>query len=142
MGKKKNKSNKIPDGRTLQTRDEYFEGQGGYRKPGHKRQDFYRRVVVVDSNRDDELAVVHLTGDKGIPLKDYAQGRSGYKPLVKILDDKKKPIKIGYKFRENEPSRNVSKQDVIVIKKECFTNPKVKKENRRKVRRLKQRDKK
>lgn len=59
--KRKNVSQKIPNGRTLQTRDEFFEGQEKYRKPGYENKGLYRKVVVVDSNRADELAVVKLT---------------------------------------------------------------------------------
>ena len=54
---RKNVSQKIPNGRTLQTRDEFFEGQEKYRKPGYENKGLYRKVVVVDSNRADELAV-------------------------------------------------------------------------------------
>lgn len=62
--KRKNVSQKIPNGRTLQTRDEHFEGQKNYRKPGYENKGDYRRVVVIDSNRDDELAVIKLTTSK------------------------------------------------------------------------------
>ena len=62
--KRTNVSQKIPNGRTLQTRDEFFEGQEKYRKPGYENKGLYRKVVVVDSNRADELAVVKLTTSK------------------------------------------------------------------------------
>jgi hypothetical protein len=140
MGKKKNRSQTIPNGRTLQTRDEFFAGQDGYRKPGHgyNQSGYYRRVVVVDSNADNELAVVQL-GSSGQPIPGYAHGKYKYRPFVKTKDNQGKPIKIGCKFKENAKGRDIPRKAVIVIKKDCFVNPKVSAENRRAVRRLKKR---
>ncbi len=82
--KRKNVSQTIPNGRTLQTRDEFFEGKADYRKPGYEDKGHYRKVVVVDSNRKNELAVVKLTtSKKGKPR------RKANKSLLRELKDRK-----------------------------------------------------
>ena len=132
--KRKNVSQKIPNGRTLQTRDEFFEGQEKYRKPGYENKGLYRKVVVVDSNRADELAVVKLTTSKqGTALPDYQQGKSKYRPFVATKDDENKPIKVGKKFLPNKPQKDVSQKDVNQIKKDSIKR----KDNRKKLRELK-----
>ena len=123
MGKKKNRSKTVKNGTILQTRDEYLHGQKNYRK-----------VTVVDSNRNDELAVVKLYSKSGAELP---SGKSNYKPFVETLDDDNRRIKIGKKFIPN--GKRLSKQDVAVIKKDCFTNPKYRHKNKKKVRRIKSR---
>ena len=126
---RKNISQKIPNGRTLQTRDEFFEGQEKYRKPGYENKGLYRKVVVVDSNRADELAVVKLTTSKqGTALPDYQQGKSKYRPFVATKDDENKPIKVGKKFLPNKQQKDVSQ-----IKKDSIKR----KDNRNKLRELK-----
>ena len=137
--KNKNVSQKVPNGRTVQTRDEYFEGQKDYRKSGYGKKGVYRKAVVVDSNRKDELAVVKLTtSKKGKPL-DYKSGKSKYRPFVVTKDDKGKPIKLGKKFVENSPKADVSKKEVNKIKKDLFRgeSKKTSKDNRKRVRELK-----
>ena len=134
---KKNVSKNIPNGRTLQTRDENFFGQSNYNKPGYESKGNYRKVVVIDSNDFDDLAVVKLTtSDKGIMLT-YSNGKSKFKPYVETLDDEGLPIRVGIKFRENSSKKDLSKADVTKIKKEVFTNSKTGKSNRNKVRRIK-----
>ena len=132
--KRKNVSQKIPNGRTLQTRDEFFEGQEKYRKPGYENKGLYRKVVVVDSTRADELAVVKLTTSKqGTALPDYQQGKSKYRPFVATKDDENKPIKVGKKFLPNKPQKDVSQKDINQIKKDSIKR----KDNRKKLRELK-----
>ncbi len=132
--KRKNVSQKIPNGRTLQTRDEFFFGDTKYRKPGYEGKGLYRIVVVIDSNRKDELAVVKLTtSKKGKNLPDYQKGKSNYRPYVRTKDDENKPIKVGEKFVENRKKKDVSQKDVNTIKKDVV---KIKK-NRNDLKRLK-----
>ena len=132
--RRKNISQKIPNGRTLQTRDEFLEGQGKYRKPGYENKGLYRKVVVVDSNRADELAVVKLTtSNQGTPLPDYQQGKSKYRPFIETKDNDNKPIKIGKKFHSNKPTKDMSQKDVNQIKRDSV----VRKDNRDKLRKLK-----
>ena len=66
----------------MQTRDEYFAGQKQYRKPGYANKGNYRKSVVVDSNRNDELAVVKLYSKSGTEL---VKTESRYKPFVEIF---------------------------------------------------------
>ena len=133
MGKKinRNVSKKIPNGTILHTRDEFLYGSKTYRKPGYKNKGNYRKVSVVDSNRNDDLAIVKLTTrGKTIPGE-----KSTYKPFVETLDDDGKPIRIGSKFISR--GAKISVQAVSVIKKDSFKDSKARKVNRRKVRDMK-----
>ena len=137
---RKNVSKNIPNGRTLQTRDENFYGQSTYKKPGYEGKGNYRKVVVIDSNDLDDLAVVKLTtSEKGITLE-YANGKSKFRPYLLTLDDEGAPIRIGRKFYENPSSKDLSVSDVSRIKQEVFTNLRTGKENRDKSRKMKGRE--
>ena len=92
MSKRKNVSSKVPNGRTIQTRDEYFFGASNYQKKGYENRKLYRRAVVVDSNSRDELAVVKLHGNKGKILDSYQKGKSGYKPYIETQDNYGNPM--------------------------------------------------
>lgn len=134
--KTKNVSRKIPNGRTLQTRDEYFEGKKNYRKPGYEQKGNYRKVVVVDSNRKDDLAVVKLTTSgkgKSIP----GEKKSKYRPYVETKDDTGKPIRIGSKFVENSPKKDLSFEAVSKIRDDVFQKSEGAPENRKKLQKLK-----
>lgn len=138
MKKNKNVSKKIKNGTTIQTRDEYLKG--GYKKQGYENKGRYRRAVVIDSNNEDELALVTLTtSKKGHPLKDYKKGKSRFRPFVKTKDNDNKAIKLGYKFKANNQKQNVSKEDVNIIKREALLNSSnaLRKTNKRKLRKLK-----
>lgn len=138
----KNVSQKVPNGRTLQTRDEYFYGDSKYRKPGYRDKGMYRKVVVLDSNRNDELVVIKLTtSKKGTRLPDYQKGKSRYRPFVRTKDDAGKAIKIGKRFKENPSRADVSKKDVAKIKKDVFKDCKNAKRNRKAAQEVKGRKK-
>lgn len=141
MGKKnKNVSKRTPNGRTLQTRDEYFEGEGTYRKLGYEDKGNYRQATVVDSNRKGDLAIVKLTtSGKGRNVLDRT--KSKYRPYVETLDDEGNPIRFGRKFIENSSRKDLSKRAVADIKKRAFRKSHQAKENRDKVRTLKGRKK-
>lgn len=140
--KRKNVSQKIPNGRTLQTRDEFFEGQSNYRKPSYENKGLYRKAVVVDSNRKDELAVVKLTtSEKGIKIKEYQNGKSKYRPFVETKDDKGKPIKIGEKFKKNSEKADMPTKELTEIKRTVFKTSRQADKNRQKVRKIKGRKK-
>ncbi|MCM1195128.1 MAG: hypothetical protein NC099_01990 [Corallococcus sp.] len=133
----KNVSKNVPNGRTLQARDNNFFGQKNYVKPGYEKKGNYRRIVVIDSNDLDDLAVVKLTtSNKGISLT-YSNGKSKFRPFVLTKDDDGQPIRAGVKFIPNSPSKDLSKSDVSKIKKEVFTNSKTGTANRNKVRKMK-----
>ena len=133
FGKKKNKnvSKNVPNGTILHTRDEYIFGSQSYRKPGYKNKGNYRKVGVVDSNKNDDLAVVKLT-TKGKLLPGE---KSTYKPFIETLDDNGNPIRIGPKFISR--GAKLSKEAVTVIKKDSFKDSKIRKVNRGKVRVMK-----
>lgn len=134
--KNKNISKNIPNGRTLQTRDEYFSGAATYRKPGYEKKGNYRKVAVVDSNRNDELAVVKLTTSKrGKSI--LGEKKSKYRPFVETKDEKGMPIKVGKKFIENPPHKDLSPRGVCQIKKDTFHDNRNALQNRKKVRTLK-----
>lgn len=128
----KNVSKTIRNGTILQTRDEYLHNEGGYRKTGYENKGNYRKVAVVDSNRRDELAVVKLYSDSGTELKGT---NSRYKPFVETLDNKNNRIRVGNKFIPN--GQKLSSKNVSAIKKDAFTNPKVRYKNKKKVRKIK-----
>jgi hypothetical protein len=141
--KKKNKNflKRIKNGTTLQTRDEYV-GTSGYSKPNYpKRTGLYRKVVVVDSNKNDELAIVVLTTKGKNKLRNYKKGKSTYKPFVETESGSNKIKVDNKKFKKNNSNNDVSKGDVTDIKKQVFKKSKQSTENRKKVRALKGRKK-
>ena len=126
----KNISKKVRNGLILQTRDEYFEGKGDYRKPGYENKGNYRKAVVVDSNRNDELAVVKLTTKKGYKLNN----KSRYRPYIEVKDDTHKAIKVGKKFVPT--NKTIDTHKVKKIKRNCLRNPNksIRDDNRNKLR--------
>lgn len=144
---KTNFSKTIPRGRTVRTRDEYFEGKKDYKKPDYEESGKYRKAVIVDSNSLDELALVKLLGKdgkkKGISLNNYQKGKSLFRAYVETRDDNNKPIKIGSKFEEQPAIEDLNKKDVYKIRSYLFkkAHPKIVEDNFKKIRRLKQRKK-
>ena len=143
--KTKNISKKIAIGTTLQTRDEYLASGAGKKniKPEHPNsRDLYRRVGVVDTNSQDELGIIKL-GTKGRhSLENYLSGSSKYNAYIEIYDDKGNRIKIdNVKFVKNKTKRNISKKDVIAMKKTALvskeTSKSLRKTNRKVLRELK-----
>ena len=133
----KREATKSEVGRTLQTRDEYFEGQRSYRKEGYETKGNYRKAVVIAQFNDD-LALVKLTkgSPKGIPLED--EKVSKYKPYVETLDRNGEPIRYSGKFIPNKPSKALSKKDTAKIAIDCFKGDgELQKENKNKVRKMK-----
>ena len=135
--KRKNISQKIPNGTILQTRDEYFEGAGGYRKPGYESKGNYRKAVVVDSNKFDELAVVKLTTQKGYKI----DNKSNFRPFIETKDNNLKPIRESGKFIKS--NKMLSNKQVNKIKNISLTKPgvNIKTNNREKLIELKGRKK-
>lgn len=133
MSKKhKNVSKKLRNGTILQTRDEYLHNEGKYRKPGYAKKGNYRKVAVIDSNRNDDAAVVKLHSGSGTPLPSK---KARYKPFVETLDNESNRIREGRKFILT--NQRLSKNDITAIKKDCFTTPNVRYKNKKKVRRIK-----
>ncbi len=142
LPKRKNVSQTIPNGRILQTRDEFFYGEQDYRKPEKEEKGNYRGSVVVDSNRNDELAVVKLiTSKNATELSNYKAGQSKYRPFIETKDDNGNPIKVGGKFIPKSSEHDMEKSDVDKIKKHALieSSPSLNKSNRKKLRELKKR---
>lgn len=140
---KRNVSKTIPNGTIVHTRDEYFFGSKDYRKPGYDKKGNYRRAVVVDTTKDDQMVVVKLiTGEEkenpGIKIKGFRDDSSYYKPFAEVYDDDGRSIKIGYKFINR--GEKMPKKLVTKIKKKTFKRSGNAKSNRSKVRRLKGRE--
>ena len=132
MSKSKNISKNVPNGTILQTRDEFLHNEGNYRQPGYKNKGNYRKVVVIDSNRNDDLAIVKLYSKSGTSLFGT---NSRYKPFVETLDNENKRIRVGRKFVRN--GQLLSKQNISQIKIDCFTTPNVRYKNKKKVSKIK-----
>ena len=136
--KRKNVSQIVPNGRTMQTRDEFLESGKNYQKLGYKNKGYYREVIVIDSNRENELVVVKgSTKEKSID----GLNKTKFKPFVETKDNNGKPIKIGIKFIENKPQKDLNKHQVNQIKKELFRNSSKSliKQNKYKVKKIKKR---
>lgn len=136
--KRKNVSQKYRNGLILQTRDEYFEGEGNFRKQGYENKGNYRKAVVVDSNRDNELAVVKLTTKRGIKLND----KSNYRPFIETRDNEDKAIKVSNKFMATKKAIEKRKVDAIKINSLKNSGKDIGTANSNKLRQLKKRNKK
>lgn len=114
------KNKYVPWGRTLTTKDNYL----GKQKTGSNK---IRPVVVIDNNKNNELAVVPLSSRQGknrTHLKNYQQGQSYYKHYVEIEDNEGRPIVVNSKFRENHKNMDVSRRDVEGIRTVVFKKSK------------------
>lgn len=144
MSKRKNISKTIPNGRTIQTRDEFLASGKGKEniKPDHPdKNDLYRLSVIVDTNRKNELAIIKLTtSKKGKKLEGYRNGESRYRPYIEISTSDGQAIKIDNKnFVANSPKKDVKKSDVNKMKRRVLKRaPKpIREENRKLLKKLK-----
>lgn len=122
-------SGRVPQGRTLTTRDKYLDKKA-------KQPEKERPVVVIETNARNDLAVVQLTSRAGkdrTRLPNYQQGQSRFKHYVEIMDDEGNPIRVNQKFKENHPNMDVSREDVKKIKDKVFSKSKPAPENRKKI---------
>lgn len=122
-------SGKVPQGRTLTTRDKYLDRKA-------KQPDKSRPVVVIETNERNDLAVVQLSSRNGkdrTRLKNYQQGQSYFKHYVEIMDDEGKPIRVNQKFKENHPNMDVSGEDVAFIKDKVFSHSKPMHKNKKRI---------
>lgn len=139
-----NVSKRYPNGRTIRTADKYLPLDKRGKSNDPKAQ---RRVVIVDSNRYDELAVVRLTTRKQpntTELKGRKQGNGKttyFKHFVEITDNENNPIKIdGKKFIENPWAYDLSKQQITAIKNKVYKHSTQATENKKNIADLKARD--
>lgn len=120
---------KVPQGRTLTTRDKYLDRKA--KEPEKKRP-----VVVIETNACNDLAVVQLSSRNGkdrTRLKKYQQGQSYFKHYVEVMDDEGKPIRVNQKFKENHPNMDVSSKDVEFMRDTIFNHSKPMQENRERI---------
>ena len=130
-------NSRTPNGRTLKTKDEYLP------KRDSKVEKLKRRrwVVVVESNKRNELAVVRLTCENQkntTLLPDYKKGNQKdtyFKHFVETKDNRGNPIKATRtgKFQENSPDYDLSKNEVSRIRSKTLKHSKQASENKRKI---------
>ena len=132
----KNVSKKESNGTIVQTRDNYFKGQKKYIKEGYTNKGNYRKAVVVDSNRKDELALVKITSS--------GEEIDGVKtrPFILTKDDLNRPIKESKKFiinknKNGSPKNTIDSKTANSIKKRAVNNIKTGKSNRDRLKELK-----
>lgn len=132
-----NVSTRYPNGRTLKTQDKYLPTDKKGKSDNPKAS---RRVVVIDSNKKDELAVVKLTTSKQpntSPLPNYNQGNgkpTRFKHFVETQDNEGKPIKVdGEKFKENPWAYDLTPRQVENVKQQVLKHTAQAQENKKKI---------
>ena len=143
--KDKNASKKVPDGRTVKTKDKYLPIDKKGKSDNLKEK---RLIAVIDSNSNDELAVVKLTTQKQkntSELPTYKRGNgkaTRFKNFVEIKDNEGNPIKIdGIRFIENGKQFDLSVSELKKIRKQVLNHCVQSSENRKKISELKARTK-
>lgn len=134
--KSKNVSQNIPNGTLIITNDKYFYGTDG-------KSNKTRMSTVVDSNRNDEIALVKYTTSKkhGRPFSN-SKGFVGHADKIYTLDNNKKPIKVDNdKFIAN-PNRAITASQANEIKRRNLKESRYKEGNKANLRNLKKRRKK
>ena len=114
MSRNKNISKKYPIGTRVQTRDNYLDKTNYFDKKHSNPKDLYRGTYVVDSNSNDELALVKLTTNQG---KSSKGNTSEY---IKLFDCNGNPIKIDNVRFKLSIKRNLNKKDSSKLKKKVF----------------------
>lgn len=142
MSKKKNKnvSKTIRNGTLIMTRDEFFEDNNGYEKPKYKGTEIkYRDSIVVDSNREDELALIKIQSGGTEFVINKAGQKELYSLHIKIKDDEGNPIKLGDKFERGNSRFDVSEANAKVMRDKATNakNRKARRQNRRALAELK-----
>ena len=123
----------VPKGRTLKTNDKYLSGA----KTGSTKE---RGVVVIDSNIDNDLAVVpmsHTPGKNRTKLEKYNDGTSYFKHYIETTDNEGKAIRINDKFKANHQNMDVSKADVEYITDTVLNKCKQRQRNQKKYKKFK-----
>ena len=143
--KRKNVSQKIKNGTAILTRDEFFEDNNNYKKEKYKNKPniYYREATVVDSNRNDELAIIKHQSSGKFSVKKKNNKVSKYNTYIKTKDDEGKPIKIGKKFKRANPKYDVTEKKANKMKKQSIKSPnkQIAKDNRKALKKLKGRKK-
>lgn len=143
--KRKNVSQKVKNGTAILTRDEFFEDHNNYQKEKYKSNPnfYYREATVVDSNRNDELAIIKHQSSGKFSVKKNNDKTAKYNTYIKIKDNEGKPIKIGAKFKRANPDYDVTEQKANRMKRKSVrsSNKQINKDNRNALKSLKGRKK-
>ena len=135
-----NVSKTIRNGTVVMTRDEYFEDHNNYKKPNHINDNsLYRETTVVDSNSNNELALVKQQSSGQYSVINKNKQIRKYAPYIKTKDDEGNPIRLGSKFIRGNPKYDVTKTQAKKMKSNCINNKnaKISNENRQKIKELK-----
>ncbi len=135
------KGKKVPNGRTLKTKDEYLPQEKGKVKELKDR----RWVAVIDSNKENELAVVRLTDEQQkntTYLPTYKKGnrrKTYFKHFVEIEDNAGNAIIAtdSGKFQENPPKYDLSTRELEKIRDKVLNHTKQSSKNRENIDNLK-----
>lgn len=117
----RNRSQIFYNGRTLKTQDKYLPNDKKGKSENPKE---HRHVVIVDSNKNDELAVVRLTTKNTkntTPLPTYKKGNQKttyFKKFIETKDNENKPIIVdNKKFFENNKDLDLNKNELNKVQK-------------------------
>lgn len=137
----RNRSQLYHNGRTLKTQDKYLPTDKKGKSDNLKDK---RHVVIVDSNKNDELAVVRLTTQNQsntTKLPTYKKGNKKttfFKNFVETKDNENKPIKIdNKKFIKNDREMDLNKNELNKVQKTVRRFSKQASANNNKIRKLK-----
>jgi Cft2 family RNA processing exonuclease len=134
-----NQSSKLINGTILRTRDKYLPGGASSyheKEEKHKnKNDLYRKVIIIDTNRKNEIAILELTSDKrGILINPKENDRSRCRPFItRTFSDKKPLILISSKLERSRNDASYSPGEALALKKYCLKSNKVTSEQKEKI---------
>lgn len=133
--KRKNVSQKIPNGTLVITNDKFLYGTDG-------QSDKVRMSITIDSNRNNQIAITKLTTSSkhGRKFKND-KGFDKHGDMIYTKDNEGKPIVIeGVKFVKGSKNRNLTQGQANEIKRRNVKESKYRKENRKRLKKLKNRN--
>lgn len=130
--KRKNVSQRVPNGSLIITNDKYLYGTDG-------NSNKVRMSITVDSNRKDQLAIVKLTtSEKHGRRFQNNKGFDKHSDMIYTKDNKGNPIVIeGNKFVKGSNNRSITASQANEIKRRNVKESKYRKENRKRLKKLK-----
>ena len=145
-GDNKAKEQTVPLGRTIKTKDEYLP----IVKKRSKELKDERWVAVIDKNTNEELAIVRLTTKKQPKTtflrKTKKQGNkveTRFKHFVETEDNEGNAIRVdGKRFIENLQKYDLTANEITKVRDKVLHHSKQSSENRKKIEKLKAKDKK
>ena len=130
----KRKNVSIPNGTLIITNDKHFFGTDG-------KSQKTRMATTVDSNRNDELAIVkYTTSSKHGRRFKNDKGFEGHSDMIYTKDNDGQPIKIdNQKFRKGSDNRRITDKQANEIKRRNVKESKYRNENVKRLRKMKKR---